>query len=435
MAGEINGEGLPAEVIRTKEHHTFDVPAEKFLVDGRLQLYEETQKRGYFQIRASGDKLIFQAGGSIGLIPVNDRITIEVAPRTPIANLDRLLRIANADSLVIRRITRSYGETSEELSLVDVLCDDLVEAISQIASEGRRKTYEKVKHAGSPRSGRILVKDTLRATAAHPGRLTVVSTRFERTSKNAYNACLKRAVEQLAHVIRVASPRKGSLARLRQLNDAWRLVADADVADASYFAVEKVRSDLAGLQSEWYRRALSIAVAVLQNRRPSAQEQAGTLTLSSVIYDLSVAFESYVRNVLAAAANDQVLDGNLSPPQGAKTRLFSNPANTELEKIPSTPDIVLTEPGKPWCTIDVKYKPYTASPSRDDLNQVLTYSLGYDVENCMLIYPAAKGLSRMIKLGEVGPKSVYCYGIDLLSDDLPAEEKAMVDAVFALKIR
>jgi 5-methylcytosine-specific restriction enzyme subunit McrC len=415
---------MPPEVIRVREHQTFELPADKFMLEGRLSVYEEVQKRGYFQIRASGDRLIFQAGGSIGLIPINERLTIEVAPRTPIANLDRLLRIADADAHVIRRICRSYGETSEELSLLDVLCDELSEAVAQIAMEGRRKTYQSIRHLGLPRSGRILAGATLRASAKNPGRLTVATRRFERTANNLYNACIKHALERLAEFLHreMHQTKKGGAARLRRLNDAWQVVSDADIGLADSTALPGLRSDLERISSDWYRRAVAVSIAILDNRRPSADNRTGQLVLASVIYDLSDAFERYVRKVLSTRVDFQVLDGNVGPPEGARTFLFSEPAAGEAAKTKATPDLVLEAAGKKWCAVDVKYKPYSGVPGREDINQVLTYGLVYDVDVCLLVYPATALLHGLQRIGRVGSKTVYCYGFDLMTQEIIGEE-------------
>lgn len=420
------------EPIRTKEHSTFEVAADRFFIDGKLQLYEETQQKNYFQIRARGSKLVLQAGGFIGLIPVNDKVTIEVAPRTPINNLDRMLRIAGVESAVITRIRRSYGETDENLSLMDVLADELVAALEQIALEGRMKTYEHRRFVGAPRSGRVLVSDTLRARATHSGKLTVVSSRFERTANNVFNAVLKVAIERIVSDIRGGKPRKGWRARLRGLNEGWQMFASVDGRLTTRVDVENIRARLADGSSPAYRRALAVAVAVLSERSPSLMAGGGPLALTSVIYNLSVAFEDYVRNVLRLEAELGVHDGNQAPPAGAGRKLFSQPATADLAKMVASPDIILGPPKTPWVAADVKYKIFGDAPDREDLNQVLTYAIAYDVDKCLLIYPAGDSLKGLLDCGSIGSKRVYCYGIDLKADDLAAEESAMKATLLAL---
>jgi hypothetical protein len=85
-----------------------------------------------------------------------------------------------------------------------------------------------------------------------------------------------------------------------------------------------------------------------------------------------------------------------------------------------------------WCAADVKYKTYAGGPSRDDLNQVLTYSLVYGVDTCMLVYPATASLRGLSIIGLVGPKRVYCYGLDLMAPDMVAEEHLFAQAISAL---
>lgn len=424
---------MDSERIRTKEHATFEVDAERFFVNGSLQLYEETQQRNYFQIRAKNSRLIFQAGAFIGLIPINERITIEVAPRTPINNLDRLLRIAGAEAEVVSRITRTYGETDEDLSLVDVMADELIRALGQIALDGRMKTYERSHHVGTPRAGRILVAETLRARAAHLGTLTVASSRFERTANNIFNSVLKIAIERLVADIRGPKPRKGWRERLRGLNEGWQLFASVDGRLAKRTDVEGLRGRLPRDASDAYRRALAVAIAVLTERSPSVLAEDGPLTLTSVIYNLSTAFERYVRNALREDASLATRDGNSDPPAGARRKLFADPSTPGLERMAANPDLVFGSVGAYWCAGDIKYKMIADAPDREDLNQVLAYAVAYKVDTCLLVYPASKGMKGLMDCGAVGTKRVYCYGVDLNAADMAAEENAMRAAVRSLR--
>lgn len=420
------------ERIRVREHATFEVAAEKFFVDGKLQLYEETQSRNYFQIRAKGTNLVFQAGGFIGLIPVNDNVTIEVTPRSPISNLSRILRIAGADSDVITRISRSYGETDEDLSLVDVLADELISALEQVAMDGRVKTYENKRHFGTPRSGRVLIAETLRARAANPGGARTVSSQFERTANNTANAAIKRAVEKLAADIQRGRPRKGWRTRLRGLNEAWQMFARVDERLAGWAELERLRRSQLNQGAESHRRALAVAIAVLSDRSPAVMASDGPLSLASVVYNLSTAFECYVRNVLSQAPSLNVRDGNLSPPAGAASKLFSQPATPGLAQMVANPDLVLGPKNGLVAAADIKYKLFGAAPDREDLNQALTYGVAYDVKKCILVYPAGGQLKGLVFCGLVGDKRVYCYGIDIGAADLVAEEAAMVTAFNAI---
>jgi 5-methylcytosine-specific restriction enzyme subunit McrC len=418
---------MVAEIVRAREHEVVELPAEKFFSNGSLQIFDDVQKRGFLQVRASGNKLVFQAGGFVGLIPVNDRITFEIVPRTPIANLDRLLRIANAGHQVIHRLTRSYSSTEEDLSLVDVLADDLVACVREIEVEGRVKTYEGSRNFGIPRSGRLLVGESLRLRAVKAGSQSVVSLRFNRTANNACNAAIKLGIERIAELVKAkGSDRKK---RLLRLNSAWQLFADADSAFFNARSPNSLETQLSGLSSKPYKNALAIAISLLNQRSPSARSIGGTLSLSSLVFDLSAAFESYVRRVLERTPEITVLDGNLAPPIGAKKSLFVESGRSQA-KVSATPDAVLVRDGKYWCAVDMKYKIYSSAPSREDLNQVLVYGLAFNVDLCLLIYPASPTLMGLVRVGRVDTKDVYCFGIDLHASD-PASEEAKLRLAIA----
>src|SRR5689334_13106941 len=90
-------------VLTVNEYEPLAVDYDELVVGGRLQIYDEVVGKGYFSVYARKDQLIFQAGNYVGLIPINERIAIDVRPRVPIRSLERLLRIAGAQPIVIRR--------------------------------------------------------------------------------------------------------------------------------------------------------------------------------------------------------------------------------------------------------------------------------------------------------------------------------------------
>jgi 5-methylcytosine-specific restriction enzyme subunit McrC len=147
--------------------------------------------------------------------------------------------------------------------------------------------------------------------------------------------------------------------------------------------------------------------------------------MPSIVIEMHRVFESYVRTVLADGVRDDerldVLNGNA---EGRKPLYDEQPSED------ATPDIVLERNRAPVVILDVKYKPANGLPSRDDLNQVITYGISYRASTVVLVQPRADNSDRMglIHLGDINGRSVYQYVIDL-SGELEAEEAAMVDAV------
>jgi 5-methylcytosine-specific restriction enzyme subunit McrC len=151
--------------------------------------------------------------------------------------------------------------------------------------------------------------------------------------------------------------------------------------------------------------------------------------MASVVIEMNVVFEDYVRNVLeAATAGDprlDVLDGNH---EGAKRFFDSEPSED------ANPDIVFRVDGEATPVVmDVKYKPASKMPDRSDLNQVIAYGLSYRADAVAVVQPRAEGStrSRLISLGTISGMRVYQYVFDM-DADLAQEETTMVAALAGL---
>jgi len=57
---------------------------------------------------------------------------------------------------------------------------------------------------------------------------------------------------------------------------------------------------------------------------------------------------------------------------------------------------------------DVKYKPYDGRPKREDLDQVLSYSIIYGCRDVLLVYAANKaGAGQFHQYGTIGDVTVH----------------------------
>jgi len=83
--------------------------------------------------------------------------------------------------------------------------------------------------------------------------------------------------------------------------------------------------------------------------------------------------------------------------------------------------------------IDAKYKPPGTKPDREDINQVLVYSLVYGCKRVGLAYPRRKPTETIIqRIGSVGGTEVFRLLIDLSAGDLANEEISVLNAVGSL---
>ncbi|WP_313651298.1 5-methylcytosine restriction system specificity protein McrC [Pseudomonas soli] len=416
-------------VYRGQEHAEISIPVAAILKDGRLDIFDEIKDRDYFKIYSKGDNLIFQCGGYVGLIPINGSVVIEVAPRVRISNLDRVLNSVTTKYRSLSLVGREYGSSSESFYLVDFMADSLVSCIDEVHEWGRHKEYTRKIYSGNPRSGRFLIKETVRLRAKTPIGSVACVARFERSSDNVFNACLKFAVERL---IDFYGRSNSGRSRVSRLNIAWLSMSGAYVSgESSGIVAEVERRMVFERLSTPYLRALPLACAILRGFGPSQRSLPPSLLLDSLLFNLADAFEAYIRNIITEGYRGVVLDGNFAKPQGAKKLLFNNSTHKLVRKVHTTPDVVLYSGsgGDIVCVLDVKYKPYSGVPERNDINQVLAYALAYGVKKCGLVYLSNHDVGGVEDFGSVGGVSFYGFSIALNSDDLLSEEQRFVNGI------
>jgi 5-methylcytosine-specific restriction enzyme subunit McrC len=426
--------------IQVAEWEQVSVPPEALLRDGCLEVYPEVVGRDYFTLRQHPGDLRLQAGGHIGLIPLNDRLTLEVMPRVPLGNLGRMMHIAQGAPKELNRVGRRYGlDASMYASLIDVYSRALAGYIDDIVLNGLLKEYHRREEDTSFPRGRIEIGRT--ATTLIPRGIThrLSTSWFERTADNPANRCLKYAVWYLAQCKLAGDRSRGTRETVRLLNRTYQMLPGVELDRSCQFLDDPTvtgRQALPSLRS-YYRDPLDLALLVIRQQAPTIHQRVhGVYLPTSLIVDMSTIFEAYIRRLLQLQAvadhwGFAVLDGNQKRPQGGGKPLFdSGLANL------ATPDVVLATgtpqlPSYPLL-IEVKYKPAGGSPGRDDLNQTIAYAVSYQCNKVVIVQPRSHdgGPPPGLRvLGTIGNHVVYQYVFELAADDLPEEENRFSDAV------
>lgn len=418
---------LERAVFDVPEYGYVDVPLDFLLADGAVDVDSEGAGR-YFTIQFQKQTLRLQARGFIGFIPINDRVAVEVTPRCPIANLARVLRLGNFAPMILERVGRTYAvEPAEAPKLRDFYAESLLGEVEQIEAHGRMRQYEQRRGRTSSPRGRIVMGAPTTQLAASGASASVASSWFERTADTPANRCVKMAIWLLAHgyaLTRQPTRRQRQLAR--RLNAAYALFEDAALDYRYDFLRDGLVVGTHSLPTTrlYYRNALDIARMIVTSSTVALDRQGTDVRMDSVVVAMETVFEAYVRNVLAEGVTElSVEDGNK---EGSKPLFDEAPSQR------ATPDIVVSAAeGNVHVVLDVKYKPATGAPDRDDLNQTVTYGFSYRAPAVVIVQPRAKNGSRrgLIKLGRIAELSVYQYVMDLAAEDLAAEEEALVRAV------
>ncbi len=419
-----------------------NVPLSDLMVGSRLDLYPEVQGKDYFGIHLSGDRLVFQARGIIGLIPINDAVAIDIRPRLPVENLERLLSVSGVAPISLSRYPRRYSAHEiQPGSLLDVLAQALIESLSDIEVSGLFRQYiERLEDTSFPR-GRILFNQTMLRHEAHGLRYRVTGSWFESSLDNAPNRCLKYAIWSLAQrysSIKLDGARRRILA---ELNRVYHLFRSVTLDGARGFLRDVLVADPERLPSirAYYRDPVQLATAIAQNQGVVLAGPRGAILLATLLLSLQEIFEVYLREVLKSSFRTlnptlEVLDGNKAGAGGGRKPLFDGEPSDF-----ATPDIVVRDAGRRGSSeaypviVDVKYKKITSRPDRNDVNQVIAYGASYRAPKVVLVHPLAEGARHgLLPLGRIGPLAIYDYGFDLAAGELAEEERVFSESMFKL---
>jgi 5-methylcytosine-specific restriction enzyme subunit McrC len=430
-------------VYPASEYEILEIPPEDLLVGGELRLYPEVVHRDFFRVRFQGQKLTFQPGPYVGVIPINDRIAIDVRPRVPIGNLARLLQLSRRKPVQLEKYLRDYGLQEEPSpSLIDSLAGALVNAVRPIEAKGRHYEYQRrVEHTSFPR-GRILMGQTMQRFASRGITHRVMASQYERSPDTAPNRCLKYAIWYLAQrYIRMQrlGDRSGITKLLSGLNRAYHLFADVELDHSRQFLIHPLVVDPDYLPPNYghYERALSIAAAIVEDKGVKLEGLGDNVQIASLLIKVDDVFEDYIRIVLQRELADlephlSILDGNLAGRMGGQKKLFD-----DADAPVANPDIVVrdnrskdTDRRHPLL-VEVKYKPLRGPPSREDLNQLIAYATSYRAPMAVLVQPTPVNTGQTLScLGKIGSTAFYQCGFDLSERDLGLEEET-----FASRLR
>ena len=166
----------------------------------------------------------------------------------------------------------------------------------------------------------------------------------------------------------------------------------------------------------YYRDVLWTAFLLLQGSLPDVGGD-GSVSLDSLVIDVSKVFEAYVRRVLVDRASQRgwtIRDGNLKP-----STFFTDAGGYEVR-----PDIVIAAGAKPIALIDVKYK---RAPKESDRYEVLSFMDAVDVKIGGFVCPSIEGAKSRYMGVTAGGKRMSCLRFDLASEDPEIEANRLFE--------
>lgn len=427
----------PAPIVyNVEEYAPAEVPLSDLLDDsGRLQLNPDVEAKGYFTVQLVKGRVRLQAGGYVGLIPLNERVVIDVVPRAPVANLSRLLRVSRYMPQFLLSERRYERDHEWNESLLDLYAGTLVKRVEIIASSGLLQEYRRREADTSFPRGRILVESTYGRLRPRGVTYKVATSWFERTPDNQPNRCIKYALwflaDRLARLGQIGRLRRELLLRIGGLYELFRQVP---LDHSLRFLHDPVVRGVGPIPSlrDYYRAALDMAVVAVMEHGITLESHKSGVELPSLILNMNRVVEDYLRRVLQERAvsdgwDTEVLDGNTD----GKKILFDASPSEDV-----TPDIVFRNRSdhRYPLIIEIKNVPVAGNSARPAMEQCVTYAATYRCERLVLVHPRGRGqaFTGLRLQGRIGDLSIYQYIFDLGGESIEGEEAIFAQAMHSI---
>jgi len=430
------------EIRVVKEYETVDVDPSLYMDGSQLLVYPEVLERDYVSIRWKKGRPAFFAGGYVGIIPINHRLTLDVRPKVPLDNLERIIKLSNHAPYQLSGLERAYAGHHETTGPIEeFLIDSFLDKVDEVISNGVLKIYDRRQASGSFPKGRINLAKTIALQAR--GSRNVAFEWVERHPDTPQNRLLKQA---LLRALGTESGRKGKKrhARLVLSLASFSQVKECDPAELLEHSLIVDRDTLPDTRM-YYKPALAIGKLIVQGRGIGFSTNGDDAIANSLLLDLDAAFEGYIRFVLqdlnTSTSYIRVFDGNISAEVGRKKVLLSpSDLESQIEKpIYATPDVVVEKYSVPRVpsniVLDMKYKDTKAVADRNDLNQLIAYAASYSSEAGIFIFPSRSVEQKGLQcLGLIAGIPIYQYFINLGAVNILEEEaslRRMLEDMFA----
>lgn len=420
------------QIIEAIERQAVAIPIKDMIgADGSFDFISEIKNKGYFDLDYRKDEIILVAGNFIGQIPLTDKLAIHVHPKFSIANLARMIGIANHPIRCLDFFRRKYTlEPVASESLLEAMARSLLVSLRELSVEGIYKEYKPVNRRLSSLQGRIDIPSFIRTSLPRAQCSVIQCNYYEFSSDTLFNRLIKRAIHTIGGLLVVQEKVDTSVIReLAYFADSF----DSVTLDNSRDLVERVKLQLLKNHipdlRRYYLDVLDVCCIIIDGNGIELRGNEGANTLHSLVVNLEDAFEQYIREVLRGRFLSEnreipILDGNTD---GMSTLFFDG------STIPVKPDLIVGPKESAHVIGDVKYKTKLAE---NDRYQLISHSLSYGVKTAFVVSPALNrkdvGPVAVGSISRTDPIKIYHYRFDLESENIHEAESAFADWVFSL---
>lgn len=405
------------DVYEVKEHEEVGIPLERLIVGGEFALDERIEKRGYLTAAIAQGRLHLRTTRFVGLIPINEQVSVKVIPKATIRNLSKMIVKSGTLPTVLEGFSRGY-RPDFELSdkAIEIYHESLLATAKSIAARGLMKSYVQVENPPKWR-GRMLISDTVNSFVAkgmrYDGVFDFRTLSFDIPENKAIKAAINDVVDWLKR--RPAGEAEAKLVLAKEILTAFTGVSDVGTRRDNLLASIPHMAKSLPSYMQFYNEPLWTAYAILQSSIPDVREH-GYIPMDSMIVDVSEVFESYTRKAVQERAESQeirVTDGNLPINQ---RRFFSDGD----ERYRVKPDIIVERGDDVVAVLDVKYKP---TVNEKDRYELLAFMEATGAKFSAFVCPKTSDAEPSRFLGRTaGGRNMGIIRYDLGVDDLAAEE-------------
>ena len=404
------------------ERRPTSIPIQYILSDnGSPNIFPEVMSKGYFDIDFRRDELVLVAGKYIGLIPINDKVAINVQPKVGITSLVNIISKSREYIDSLHFFERYYQETSASSpTIFEFFANCLNIELRKLEREGVYKQYLSREENFSSPKGRIDIGKTITRNWSKGLFNKAHCIYHEFTSDNHFNRMIKYTIWYcLNHLSRIGSV---NIHLIKDLSYYYNYF-DSIPIDKNRSFLPAVISDIhlnkLPVLRFYYENICKICRCIIEDIGIMLKSTGEDIKMLSFIVNMENIFEKYLLNLLRDSVtelgpNTYVLDGN----KEGKSYLFN-----DSKKYEAKPDILLKREHDIKLIVDAKYK---VKSSEADRYQVISHALSFGAPIAVLIMPLSNkstpGLSKIGTIGKSYSIELYEYYIDLENVDLSSVE-------------
>jgi len=416
------------KIIEVSERSSISIPLQELLNEGgTLKLAPDLIGKGLVEVKQARNSLRLQVNGVVGRIPLTDQITLDVQPKFPVSNLNRMVYASRSEMLNPFYLDRPYEKIRSRDYLPVPLIRTFSSVLRELIANGVFREYQREIVSGSPKP-RINFNKTQQRYWSKLNPTMAVMERFNFTQNNLPNQCIKLAATKALAISKNSAHLKECVPSfaesLRQL-EFVSLLSPSSISSK----LQNLRSKVPSFRND-YARALEQALEILRHIDVSLNRAKNGVSLEAYVLSLDDVFEQYIRGIIAELPSVgfgrvATVDGNI---QRHQKNLFSDNTRFKIK-----PDLIVKDRRGPRLIGDVKYK---IKPKEEDRYQIITHSLSYQVDRAFLVYPMLPkqriaGLQRLGYIGKDQAMEVFEYYFDL-SNNLEIEESELRNTVSGL---